>query len=166
MDLAHTIEELSVQVVGFLALFLILKRVAWRPLLQALDARRAHIEEEVRKASQRNEELARLHQDLNRRLSTIDDEARTKIQQAIQDGRRMAMEIQEDARAKAQQILTKSQETIALELAKAKVSLRDELADMTIAAVERLLKEKLDAKTDQQLVASILDELGQAPTKA
>ena len=33
MDLSHAIQELSVQVVGFLLLFVIMRRIAWRPLL-------------------------------------------------------------------------------------------------------------------------------------
>jgi len=148
---------------GFLLLVALLKRPFWGALLRVLDARRARIEQDLQEASRQRQEMEQLKQMLGRRLDTIDEEARAKIQEAIRDGRRIATEIQDDARAQAQGILAKSKETIELELAKAKVTLRDELADMTVGAVERLLRGKLDAKADQQLVASILDELGQSP---
>lgn len=151
--------------VGFLLLVALLKRPFWGALLRILDQRRARIEQDLQEASRQRQEMEQLKQMLGRRLDTIDEEARAKIQEAIRDGRRIATEIQEDARAQAQGILAKSKETIELELAKAKVTLRDELADMTVGAVERLLRGKLDAKTDQQLVASILDELGQFPDR-
>lgn len=156
------LEELAIQAVGFLVFFFILRQVAWKPLLTLLDERRSRIEEGFRQLDQQKLELERLQQDLMKRLATIDDEARTRIQQAIQEGKRIAMEIQEEARAQARGIIAKSKEMIELELAKAQVSLRDELVDMTVEAVERLLQQKCDPKTDEKLVAAILEELTQA----
>lgn len=163
MDFAHTLEELTVQAIGFLILFVVLKRVAWRPLLGILDQRRAHIEEELRQAAQRKAELERLQTDYSRRIAAIEDEARAKIQQAILEGKRIGIEVQEQARAQAHTILTKSKETVELELAKAKVTLRDQVAQMTMTAVERILQQKLDAKTDRHLVDTVLDELERQP---
>ena len=154
------LQQIVSQALSFLLLLFVLRRFAWRPLLGVLDARRARIEAHLREAARLQEEAARLQQDLARRLAMIDDEARVKIQQAIQEGRRMAAEVQEDARTQAQGILAKSKETIELELAKAKVTLRDELAELTASAVQRLLRQTLDEKTDHRLIASILEELG------
>ena len=159
MDLSHAIQELSVQVVGFLLLFVIMRRIAWRPLLMILDQRRARIEEEFRRVAQTKNELARLQEDYGRRLSAIEDEARTKIQQAILEGKRIGGEIQEQAREQGSAILAKSKEAVELELAKARVTLRDQVARMTVEAVERVLQQKLDPKTDRALVESALDEL-------
>ena len=166
MDLSHTIQELSVQVVGFLLLFVIMRRIAWRPLLMILDQRRARIEEEFRRVAQTKNELARLQEDYGRRLSAIEDEARTKIQQAILDGKRIGGEIQEQAREQGAAILAKSKEAVELELAKARVTLRDQVAQMTLEAVERVLRGKLDAKADRHLVDQILDELERSETRA
>lgn len=166
MDLSHAIQELSVQVVGFLLLFVIMRRIAWRPLLMILDQRRARIEEEFRRVAQTKSELARLQEDYGRRLSAIEDEARTKIQQAILEGKRIGGEIQEQAREQGTAILAKSKEAVALELAKARVTLRDQVAQMTLEAVERVLRGKLDAKADRHLVDQILDELERNQTRA
>ena len=166
MDLSHAIQELSVQVVGFLLLFVIMRRIAWRPLLMILDQRRARIEEEFRRVAQTKNELARLQEDYGRRLSAIEDEARTKIQQAILEGKRIGGEIQEQAREQGSAILAKSKEAVELELAKARVTLRDQVAEMTLEAVERILRGKLDAKADRHLVDQILDELERNQTRA
>ena len=155
------LQQILSQALSFLLLLWVLKRFAWKPLLGVLDARRARIEEDLRQAATTKDEMRRAQEALVQRLAKIDEEAREKIQAAIQDGRRMASEIQEDARAQAQAILAKSNETIALELAKAKVSLRDELADMTVDAVERILRQRCDAEADRKLIASIIDELGE-----
>lgn len=159
------LQQIVSQALSFLVLLWVLRRFAWRPLLNVLDARRAHIEEELRKVSQSRQEFARLQEDYAQRIEQIDDEARDKIQEAIVAGKRIAGEIQEAARAQAQAIMTKSKETVELELAKAKVTLRDEVAAMTMQAVERILRRKLDAKGDRQLVEATLDELEHHPVQ-
>ena len=159
------VQQIISQSLSFLLLLWVLRRFAWRPLLSLLDARRAKIEGDLRHAAQQKADVERLSAQLNQRLAAIDEEARAKIQQAVLEGRRIGMEVQEEARAQAQGILAKSRETIELELAKAKVSLRDEMADMAMETVERLLKHKLNPETDRRLVTSILDELGAAGGK-
>ena len=153
------LQQILSQAISFVLLVLILKRFAWRPLLAILDKRRAHIEEELRQVAQSKAQLTQLQADYSQRLGKIDEEARVKIQQAILEGKRIALEVQEEAREQAQAILTKSKETVELELAKAKVTLRNDVAAMTVDAVERILQQKLDSKTDRHLVDSILDEL-------
>ena len=159
--LALDLQQIVSQSLSFLLLLWVLRRFAWKPLLGVLDARRATIEQDLRHAAQQKADVERLSAQLTQRLAAIDEEARAKIQQAVLEGRRIGMEIQEDARAQAQGILAKSREAIELELAKAKVSLRDEMADMAMETVERLLKHKLDPEADRRLVAGILDELGE-----
>ncbi len=151
---------------GFFLLVLVLRKLFWANILQLLDARRARIEQDLQQAAASRAEMAQLQQEYAQRLEKINEEARAKIQDAVQEGRRIASEIQEDARAQAQGILAKSKETIELELAKAKVPLRDELADMTIEAVSDVLRQKLNPETDKALVSSILDELGESPRPA
>ena len=109
--------------------------------------------------AERQAELSRLQEDYGRRLAKIEEEARTKIQQAVLDGKRVASEIQEQARAQGQALVEKSKETIELELAKARVTLKDQVATMTLEAVERVLQSKLDAQADRTLVDAVLDEL-------
>ena len=160
------VQQVISQALSFLLLLWILRRFAWRPLLTILDERRRHIETTLQDVASKKTELERLQADYAQRLAKIDDEARVKIQQAVLEGKRIAIEVQEDARAQAQAILAKSKETVELELAKAKVTLRDQVADMTVEAVERVLQQKLDAKTDRALVESALDELERGRARA
>ncbi|PIQ83929.1 MAG: ATP synthase F0 subunit B [Candidatus Omnitrophica bacterium CG11_big_fil_rev_8_21_14_0_20_63_9] len=152
-------QQILSQAISFLVLLAILRRFAWKPLLTMLDARRHQIERDLQQAAQGKVELARLQEEYAQRLAKIEDEARSKIQQAILEGKKVAVEIQEQARQLAYASLEKSKQTIELELAKAKVTLRDQMAEMTVDAVERVLRQKLDAKADRQLIDSVLDDL-------
>ena len=159
------LQQIVSQALSFILLVLVLRRFAWRPLLSMLDARRARIEEELRHIGQQKAELARLQADYGRRLAAIEEEARAKIQQAILEGKRVAMEIQEQARAHGHALISKSKETIELELAKAKIMLRDQVAALTLEAVEKILRQKLDEKTNRHLVDAVLDELEREPAR-
>ena len=153
------LQQILSQALSFLLLLWVLRRVAWRPLLRILDQRRGRIEQDLREAAQRKAEMARLQEEYAQRLARIEEEARSKIQQAILEGKRIATDIQEQAREQGAALLTKSKEAIELELAKARVLLRDQMAAMTMEAVERILRKKIDAATDHQLVEAVLDEL-------
>ncbi len=160
------LQQILSQAISFVLLVAILKRFAWKPLLSVLDQRRARIEEDLRQVAQSKAELARLQADYTKRLTGIEEEARAKIQQAILEGKRVSVEIQEQARAQGSALVTKAKETIELELAKAKVTLRDQMAEMTVDAVERVLRRKLDEKADRHLVDAVLAELEQEHTRA
>ena len=153
------IQQIISQAISFLLLLWVLKRFAWRPLLNTLDQRRARIEHELSEAAKARSETAKLQEDLTRRLAKIDDEARTKIQRAILDAKKVSLEVQEQARVQARTILAKSKETVEIELAKSRVILRDQVADMTLEAVERVLQQKLDTDADRKLIDATLDEL-------
>lgn len=160
------LQQILSQAFSFLILVWVLKRFAWRPLLSVLDQRRVRVEEEFARIEQSKTELVKLQQDYQQRIAKIEEEARAKIQHAIIDGKRIATEIQEQAREQGHVLLAKAKDTIELELDKARVTMRDQLAAMTTDAVERVLRQKLDAQRDQQLINSVLDELERKGTSA
>ena len=160
------LQQVLSQALSFFLLVVILKRFAWKPLLSILDQRRARIEEELRQVAQSKADLARLQEDYSKRLAGIEEEARAKIQQSILEGKRMSVEIQEQARAQGYALLNKAKETIELEIAKAKVTLRDQMVALTIEALERTLRRKIDEKTDRHLVETVLEELEREHAKA
>ncbi len=158
--------EIVSQTISFFILVFLLKRFAWKPILGILDQRRFRIEEGIRQMALRSAEMERLKEEYTKRMALIEDEARVKLQQAILEGKKAGAEIQEQARAQSYVLMNKAKETIELELAKAKISLRDHMAQMTVDAVERILRQKLDPKSDRQLVDAVLEELERESTKA
>ena len=155
------VQQIISQAISFLLLLWALKRFAWRPLLAVLDERRARIERDLRDAALQKEDMSRLQEEYRKRLAVIEEEAREKIQQAVLEGKRVSLEMQDHARTQARAIIAKAQETVELELAKANVTLRDQIAEMAVGVVERILQEKLDTQTDRRLVEAALGELEQ-----
>ena len=136
-----SIQEILTQAFGFLVLLFILKRLAWKPILELLETRRAKIASGLEEIEHSKQDLANLKVDYDKRLSLIEEEARAKLQEAIQEGKKMAREIQDSARNQAKELLLKTKEDIELEAAKARVTLRKEIVNLAFAATEKLVKE-------------------------
>lgn len=158
-ELAYQNGEFITQLVTFVLFFWILKINAWKPLLNLVDQRTQKIEDGFADIRRRQAQADKLHAEYAERLKGIEAEARQKIQDAVADGRRVAAEVLDNARAEAEQIKAAAQRSIQVELANARVALRDELVGMTIGATERLLRERLNADEQRRLVGSFIDEL-------
>jgi len=155
------IQQILTQAIGFLVLLFILKKIAWKPLLSLLDERREKISSEFRNIEQTKSELSRLEQDYKARLAEIEAQARQKIQEAIAEGQRIAVEVQEKAREEGKNILNKAKDNIELEIAKARVELRNQVASLAIRAAEKVIKEELTEERHKRLVTEFIDEAGQ-----
>ncbi len=155
------IQQILTQAIGFLVLLFILKKIAWKPLLSLLDERREKISSEFQSIERTKSELSRLEQDYKARLAEIDAQARQKIQEAISEGQRIAVDVQEKAREEAKNILNKAKDNIDLEIAKARVELRNQVASLAIKAAEKVIKEELSEERHKRLVTEFIDEAGQ-----
>lgn len=155
------IQQILTQAIGFLVLLFILKKIAWKPLLSLLDERREKISAEFQSIERTKSELSRLEQDYKARLAEIEAQARQKIQEAISEGQKISVELQEKAREEGKNILNKAKDNIELEIAKARVELRNQVVSLAIRAAEKVIKEELSEERHKRLVTEFIDEAGQ-----
>lgn len=152
--------EVLVQLIAFVIVFMMLKGMAWKPILQALESRRARIREEFEKIASARKEIASLKSQYTASLQKIEEEARMKIQEAVEDGRRIAKEIQDKARTESQTTFEKAKQNLDLEVAKARITLRQEIADLAVNTSERVLNERLASDRAQQAkIFEIIEDL-------
>jgi len=157
--------QILTQIIGFLLLLWLLKKFAWKPILQLLETRRNKIAAEFDKIEVTKQEVAQLKQDYEQQLKTIDAQARQKILEAVQEGQKIAAEIQQKARDESRQIIEKAKQNIELEIAKSKIELRNEIVNLTLQATEKMLIEKLDDRKHRELILHYIDSLDRLPQK-
>ncbi len=145
--------------IGFLILLAILRKFAWGSLQGMLDARTEKIAGEFKAIEQTKHELAKLKDEYQASIARIEDEARAKIQAAVGEGRRVAEEIEKQARLGAEQTLEKTKEAVALEIAKARAELRDQVVDLAIQATHKVLQQHLDEETDRRMIEAFIREI-------
>lgn len=153
------VKILVTQILGFLVLLWVLRAVAWKPILGALEARRARIVKDVTSAEQLRKDAEDLKRQYEEELRTIEQQARERIQLAVAEGQKVAEEIRAEAREEAQRIREKTKADIAMEYDKARATLHGEVVKMAIGAAEKLIQEELDGDRQRKLVDRFLNEL-------
>ena len=153
-------ELVITQILGFLLTIWILKKYAWGPVINILEARRDKIRGEFEDIDRRKNEVAGLQSKLAAELREIEAQARVKIQEGVHEGERVGSEIKEKARQDAQAMLQRAQDQIAQDRDKAQVELRNQRVSLVIAGAEKVLREKLDAQTQRSQIDSFLASLG------
>lgn len=161
-QMQEAIAQILTQIVAFLIFLWILKRFAWRPVVGLLEQRRQKISDEFDRIDQLEEKFKELRKEYEQKLGTIDAEARRRIQEAINEGRQIALEIKEDARLQARDIILRGKRNVELEVARARETLKEDIADMVIEATEKLLRKELDPEEQRKLILSFIDQIESA----
>jgi F-type H+-transporting ATPase subunit b len=151
---------LVTNILAFLVLLWILKRFAWGPLLRMIDARREKIQSDYATAQGKLDEAEQLRGDFEEKLTNIKSLERERVQEAVKRGEEIAQGIENEARGKASEFLGKAEAELDREVTSARLQLRAQVVDMSIAAAEKLIKEKLDDRKHRQLVEDFIQDLG------
>ena len=159
MDNRQIFSAIVVQILGFFAVFFILKSLAWTKLLGAIDARRQKIADEFEKIESQKKGLADLEREYRLKLEHIDQEARAKIHEAASTGLALAKELQEKARQESKLMIERARAEIEQDLAKAKLQYRDQIVEISGLMAEKVLREKIDAREHAKLVDQFIQDL-------
>jgi F-type H+-transporting ATPase subunit b len=139
---------------GLLAL--VLYKVAWKPILTALDKREHEIRTALDEARLTREEYARIEE---KRRQLI-DEADAKAKEIVTGARQAAVEasavIETKAREEAQILLANAQRELKAAHEKALADLRRESADLAIGLSRKIIGESLDEKKSRDLVDRLI----------
>jgi len=154
---------IGTNILGFVIVVLVLKKNAWGPMLDMLDARRDKISADFTEASTARSDAESIKSDLELQLVEIKSVEREKIQEAVEKGEDLAEKIRTEASTKATATLEKAQNDIEVETQKAQMGLRDQVVDLAMKSSEMLLKKELDDDTHRKLISDYIDSLGEMP---
>jgi F-type H+-transporting ATPase subunit b len=153
------ISQLLTHAVGFLIVFWVLKKFAWKPILRLLDDRRQKIADEFTRIETKKQETEALLLEYETRLKRIEEEARAKMNESVAEGQKIAAEIKAGAQEEARSIISRAKSELERDVVKARAQLKQDLVGMTLNATERLLRERIDEKANRKLIERFLDEV-------
>lgn len=146
-------------IVTFLVLLFVLKKLAWKPLLEALTAREERIRESLEQADHARHEAQRLIEENQKQMQQAQGEFQRLMREAREEADKLRTKRKQDAEAEARKIIEQGKMEIEREKEAALVQLRNEVADLAILAASRILDEELDEKKHRKLVDSFLGGL-------
>lgn len=146
----------------FIIVLIILRRVAWKPILTAVSEREESIENALSSAEKAREEVANMKADNERILN----EARAERDAILKEAREMKDSIVTEAKAKATEegdkMITAAQEAIHNQKQAAITELKNQVAALSIEIAEKILRQQLaDKDSQKEMVDKMLKEIGQ-----
>lgn len=150
-------------VVTFLVMVLILKKIAWGPLLKILDEREEKIKKEIEAAQKNREEMERLKTDYDRQLAEIEERARTLLGEAEQKGRLSRESILKEAESEARKLMEKTRQQLEAEKERLVQELRNEVGAISVAMAEKLMRQSVDKKIQEKFVQDFLKDIESKP---
>jgi F-type H+-transporting ATPase subunit b len=146
-------------ILTFILLLVILRAVAWKPLLGALTAREESIRTSLQDADNAQQEARRLLEENRKQLSQAEEQSQRIIREGRELGDRLKAEILDKANASSRQMIDQAREEIRREKDAALGQLRAEVADLAVAAAGKLLDANLDTAASRKLVDAAIREL-------
>jgi F-type H+-transporting ATPase subunit b len=121
--------------------------------------RRQKAKDAIERALKKEEEASRLLGEWKDKIARAEEEARKIIDASVSEGKRLRDKILQEAGEEAQIIIEQAKVAAAEEMKKTRGILGKELAALSAAKAEALLKEKIDSERQKRLVDEFLREL-------
>jgi F-type H+-transporting ATPase subunit b len=141
--------------VTFLILLVLLRKFAWKPILNAVKAREASIDGALAAAEEAKEEMAKLKSDNDRIMKEAREERDALLKEAREIKDRTIAEAKEKAGEEAKRILADAHEQIENQKMAAITELKNQVGEMSIAIAEKILRSELADKGKQE---ALVDE--------
>ncbi|MDA9373338.1 F0F1 ATP synthase subunit B [Flavobacteriaceae bacterium] len=148
------------QTIIFILLIFLLKKFAWKPILDAVNEREEGIKNALLSAEKAREEMASLQSDNEQTLKKARSERDLLLKEAREIKQQLIDEAKNEAKNEAKKIISQAQETIQNEKNAAIVDLKNQVASLSIDIAEKVLKEKLSNNQSQMnLVKDLVKEV-------
>lgn len=149
------------QIVNTIILFLILKKLLFKPVSEFMEKRRAEIAGSIKEAEMKNEEAESYKAEYVAKLGDSEEEGRQIIRDAAKRAEERANEIIKAAHKEAEEIKQRANLEIERERKKAINSLKDEIASIAMLAASKVVQEDLNEQKHNTLVRKFIDEVGE-----
>jgi len=143
-----------------IALFLVLKKFLFKPVMKMISDRQQEIDDLYTDAGNSKAEAQRLEQEYRQKLEAAAQTGERMVKEAVVRGQNREEEIVRQANAEAAAIRAKAAADIAQEKKKALNDAKNEISDLALAIAEKVVGRELNGEDQTKLVDKFIDELG------
>jgi F-type H+-transporting ATPase subunit b len=150
---------LIAQMIVFFILVMFTMKYVWPPIVKALDERAQKISEGLSAADKAKAELAAANQRVEQQLSAARDDAAKRLADAERLAQSMIEEAKTRASAEGAKIVAAARAEAEQEAAKARESLRDNVAALAVKGAEQILRREVNPGVHAELLSRLKTEL-------
>jgi F-type H+-transporting ATPase subunit b len=137
---------------------LLLRKLAYPRIAEALDKRRLAIEESIDHAERTRQEADALLREYRERLKEAREQADDIVARARKAGEKVTEQTKVEAKQAREELMEQTRRDIEQETRRAIDQIRREVADLTIAATEKVTRKTLDDDDHRRLVEEALQD--------
>jgi F-type H+-transporting ATPase subunit b len=156
--LGISIPTLIAQIINFVFLLVILRLFAYKPIMKMLDERARKIKESMEEVQKVKEQAAQTEEEFKKKVEAANKEGQELIARAMRTGEEARQRAQLEAKQEAQVLVEKARVEIQRERDETIGELRQEFADLTVVAAEKVIGKSLDKEAHRQIIDKVLDE--------
>jgi F-type H+-transporting ATPase subunit b len=137
----------------------VLAKFAFPRIAEALDKRQKAIEESIETSERVRRDAEKLLEEYRERLAEARGQADDIVARARKTGEAHENEVLAEAKGKREEMMEQTRRDIEAETRRAIQEIRKEVADLTVAATEKVTRKSLTADDQKRLVEEALAEL-------
>ncbi|MFL2590614.1 MAG: F0F1 ATP synthase subunit B [Flavobacteriaceae bacterium] len=138
------------QLLIFVGLILILKKFAWKPILDTLNERENSIKESLESAQKAKDEFSKIKADNDKILSNAKKERDFIISDAKKTGREIIEDSKNAAKLESEKIIENARESIIQEKDLILKDLKSQVVDISVEIASKILQKELNEKQKQE----------------
>ncbi|KLT70612.1 MULTISPECIES: F0F1 ATP synthase subunit B [Flavobacterium] len=148
------------QILIFVGLVLLLKKFAWKPILDAVNEREQGIKDALLSAENARQEMQNLQADNQRILNEARAERDAMLKEAREIKEKMIADSKNEAQLQGLKMIEQAKAAIESEKNAAMAELKSQVSTLSLSIAEKLLKEELSNKEAQtRLVEKMLGDV-------
>lgn len=143
---------LLAQVVNFLVLLWILKKLLYKPILKILEERKQKIAQSLKNAEEIEKRLDELSEQEQKRIIKAVSEGEKIIKQAQEEGVQLIEGAKIKAEGLAEKIVEDAKEKLKLEREKIQQDLKEELSEIVEVSLKKVIEGSLSSKDQKNVI--------------
>lgn len=153
--------HIVISLANLVILFLILKKLLFKPVKKIVDKRQKEIESEYKKAEKTQAEADAIKAEWEGKMATAEAEADKIIRDAVEraDSRNEVMLY--ESREKADQIIRKAKADIERERKDARETIKKEIVDVSQTLSEQIIGREINMDDHRELIDKAIDKIGE-----
>jgi F-type H+-transporting ATPase subunit b len=146
--------------IAFIIVFFILKKYAWKPILDSLKDREQNISDSILSAEKVRAEMAELKSENEILLAEAREERAVMMREAKEIRDKIIAEAKERAREETNKIVSDAQSTINQQKMAAIVDLKNQVGKLVLEVSERVLRRELsDREAQEEYIKELSDKV-------
>ena len=143
-------------IIIFFILLLVLRKIAWGPLLKALNSREESIRSAIENAEKLNKEAEQMIEQNKKDLMNANAKSMAIINEAKDVATKVREELISKANEDSRKLIDQAKTEIDQQKDAALNEMKDEISEIAIKAAEKLINENLDEKKQKKIIDDFL----------